>query len=64
MHLAAVGRADKAPECLHIGTAEGLILRYSLAITGAKIGAASKVISNTKKHFLGFLTVEFKFEFN
>ena len=44
MHLAAVGRADGPPEFLHLGTAEGLILRFALTISGAKIGLASKVV--------------------
>ena len=47
LHLAAVGRADKSPECLHVGTAEGLILKYTLSISGATIGAASKVSRNS-----------------
>ena len=44
MHLAAVKRADGPPEFLHLGTTEGIILRFALNISGAKICSTAKVM--------------------
>ena len=46
MHLAAVKRADGPPEFLHLGTTEGIILRFALNISGAKICSTAKVMKS------------------